>query len=249
MLISIKFSYKWNEYQNKSLIDYATFSQFLAGIGALFVILIAIFQDKIKHYFFEITNISIENNILNDKSYYYNDGSDCVRYFIHLKIKNRIHSIIINNCTIFLEPKNFNGTILDIPRPFIFAGTTLIEKNIYYKDFIDFAFINLSFINKNSVKLILRIINHQEIVIDLLKIPSNEFIIYAYSASFDSIPKFMVYINLDITKLEEFIKRLKLKREDYIKKNNGKANDIENIKEEFNFNEFYNYLDIKIERI
>ena len=224
--------------------DKTTFSQFLVAIGTLIAVLIALFINNINRYF-ERTDIRILNNKKYDKNFVYNSNYN-VKYFLHLIIKNNNNRFLIKDCSIFLESQEINGQVIDIIRPFNFAGfdeTTVL--NIGYQYCIDFAFINIGFGNDISAILDLQIINFQEIKIDLLKYPKNSFEISAYSPSLKTNQKFIITIKLK-NGFSAFIDGLKLIRDKYNKKH-GNVNNIVDIIDEFEFAKFYDYVYIEIE--
>ena len=243
--ISVSLSYQYDLNTKSSYLNYATLSQFLSGIGALMAVMIALFIGKINNYF-EKTNILINKNPY-DFNFDFN-GNESVRFYLHLKVSNINYHIPVNNLSLFLEPLNLDKIILDIPRPFLFAGTNIIEKDVRYDDFIDLAFIDIDFSSHHSAILNLSVVNYKAVTIDLLKNKTISFFLLSYSSSINKPLKHKIVISIKINKLEDFIKECQEIRDEYIKVN-GKANEIWSIRDKFEFKNFYNYIEIKFQSI
>lgn len=241
--LSLSFSYEWNRYAKKSYLNYQTLSQFISGFGAIFAVLIAIFINRINKYF-EQTDLKIILNNEYDKNFEFNNYK--VRYFIHLKLLNINPETPLNNCSVYLKPTNFGRLITDIPRAFPFSILRQTEKNIFIEDFIDLCYIDLEFGNVIIAELKLKVLNYKEINLDLFKRESIELNLYAQSSSLDSIKNYKLNFKIKNEEVHKFLNNCKSIREEYIKKNNG-ADNIENLVDQFNFQKFYDLLELKIE--
>lgn len=239
--ISISLSYQYDYNLKISYLNYATLSQFLAGIGSLLAVIIALFINQINKYF-DKTDITLESNPY-DGNFNYNNNA-IVLYYLHLKVINKNFNSPVNHFTLLLEPSSYGKLRLDIPRPFSFASNVeLFEKNILFDDYINLCCIELSFSTK--VKANLSLLTDNNVEFDLLKNKKITFSVLAYSSSLKKSKKFKIIIETKTKELEQFIQNCKTLRDIYIIENTI-VNEINEIKESFNFDEFYNYLKVTV---
>lgn len=231
--VSYSLSFEWNIYQKHSFPNFTIFSQFLAAIGAILAVMIALFLNNIQKYLAK-TDVCLEDNKKFDRNYeiiYDVNNLEIplkIRYFLHLKIINTNTQTTLKDCTLYLLPQNKIGDYtLDSPRPFIFAGYSINNgtvKNISHEDFIDLAFIDIDLQRSElTPKLSFGVNNHTSIEIDLLQHKKLDFTISVYSSSLIKIPKFEISISCNEGKLSEFIKYLSTERANIIAANEAKA--------------------------
>ena len=224
--VSYSLSFEWNIYQNHSFPNFTIFSQFLAAMGSILAVIIALFLSKIQKYL-EKTDVCLEDNKKFDRNFeIINDDNNQVkiRYFLHLKIINTNTQTTLKDCTLYLLPQNKIGDYtLDSPRPFIFAGYSVNDgtvKNITHEDFIDLAFIDIDLQGSElKPKLSFGVNNHTSIEIDLLQHKKLDFTISVYSPSLDKIPKFKISVLCNESKLVKYIEDLSSVRREVIAKN------------------------------
>jgi hypothetical protein len=231
--VSYSLSFEWNIYQKHSFPNFTIFSQFLAAMGAILAVMIALFLNNIQKYLAK-TDVCLEDNKKFDRNYeiiYDVNNLEIplkIRYFLHLKIINTNTQTTLKDCILYLLPQNKIGDYtLDSPRPFKFAGYSVNDrtvKNITHEDYIDLAFIDID-LQESELKPKLSVVvnNHTPIDIDLQQHKTLNFTISVYSPSLIKIPEFDISISCNEGKLSEFTKDLSTERAKLNTKNEATA--------------------------